>query len=181
MKLTHRGKAEEGDIKIEKDLCLSLCIPEQRGPIRLEELIEKYFDAEVICDINRQLCSRSPMVKMNATKTTALLPFYCSANEDDENQKIFASTSIIIPLLLMRYTPFCDKNMTKIHIPPQINVSRFINKDQRDERCPMCSSIVEYVMFLRSGICHKGVDCRSGHYISYAKPKEQDHWYRLGK
>ncbi|KAI8887467.1 cysteine proteinase [Backusella circina FSU 941] len=180
VKLLHDAKEDEKDTKIEKDMCLSLCIPEQNEPIQLEELLTKYFDVEVINNLNRRLCSRSSIVPVSAVKTSAMLPFYyCSINETEKNQAIIPASSMVIPLLLMRYTSYGDKNTAKIEIPLKIDFSRFINKDYSNTECPMCLSNVEYIMFLRSGICHKGVDCKSGHYISYSKPKEQHHWYRL--
>ncbi|KAF7732134.1 Tripartite DNA replication factor [Apophysomyces ossiformis] len=129
-------------------------------------------------------------VDVAAWQVLELLPFYSAVNEQGETiitqAKIsFPDSRMVLPIVLKRYQydelGGCVKIQSRVEVPLTIPFHQFVNKNADAPLCPACQRNFEFVMHLRSAVCHKGETPHSGHYIAYArKDTEQETvWLKL--
>ncbi|KAG0168653.1 hypothetical protein DFQ30_004456 [Apophysomyces sp. BC1015] len=129
-------------------------------------------------------------VDVAAWQVLELLPFYSAANEQGETivthaKLSFPDSHMILPIVLKRYqyddSGGCVKIQSRVEIPLTIPFHQFVNKNTDTPLCSTCHCNFEFVLHLRSAVCHKGETPHSGHYIAYAR-KDTEHetiWWKL--
>ncbi|KAI9033832.1 ubiquitin carboxyl-terminal hydrolase-domain-containing protein [Phycomyces nitens] len=129
-------------------------------------------------------------VAVTAWQVLELLPFYSATNEQGTSIKTqvensFPDSNMILPIVLKRYHydnyGGCTKLSTQVEIPATIPFNEFVNQNADAPVCPTCNRQIEFVMRLRSAVCHIGLSPNSGHYIGFARLGVQDDsdWLKL--
>lgn len=136
------------------------------------------------------------VAEVDAWQAMELLPFYSSSNEqggsvDDSNNQHYLDTHLVLPIVLKRYKldPHgggrYSKETCTVLVPETIPFRQFVNRNSGSAVCSQCSAEMDYVMTLKSVVCHQGSTPHSGHYIAYAKlmsaDPEHDTWLKFGK
>ncbi|ORX56902.1 cysteine proteinase [Hesseltinella vesiculosa] len=119
--------------------------------------------------------SSAEEIQVDAWQAMELLPFYSSSNEQgdtiDQFQGSFPDSYLLLPIVLKRYK-LQDGNFVKdnrvVSIPDTIPFKRFINQNTH-ATCLQCHKDMDYLLRIRSVLCHYGSSPQSGHYIAYAK------------
>ncbi|KAI7871259.1 hypothetical protein BDF14DRAFT_1878653 [Spinellus fusiger] len=122
-------------------------------------------------------------VAVAAWQVLELLPFYSACNEQGtairtQAEHSFPDHTMMVPIVLKRYQydlrGGCTKNKSRVTIPSSIPFNAFVNQNADTHVCPLCNKPIEFIMHLRSAVCHKGDSPSSGHYISYARMSLQE-------
>ncbi|EIE79712.1 hypothetical protein RO3G_04417 [Rhizopus delemar RA 99-880] len=175
--------------------------------LRLEDMLLDYFYNNVITGIRREIDNTDILENVASSPTFAhekktliasnvereviawqvleLLPFYSAINEQGESiqtqlDSSFPDTHMILPIVLKRYKyedGQMKKNKQMIDIPSSIDFNRFINQNVDDPLCPTCGHMVDWTLYLKSAVCHKGSSPYSGHYIAYSR--QVDNWIKF--
>jgi hypothetical protein len=194
---------------------LTLPIPtDSQTPISLQEILIDLMYNNMVTGIKRNVIYDEPeelattpsstykapihvedterQVSVAAWQVLELLPFYSGMNEQGERISVshFPDGSLILPIVLKRYS--CDNgNYQKIQreviIPEEINFERFLNQNiDNNEVCKTCNRLINYVVRLRSAVCHQGDSPFAGHYIAYAcvqdgENNNEEVWLKFGE
>ncbi|KAI8338697.1 hypothetical protein BC941DRAFT_501820 [Chlamydoabsidia padenii] len=128
--------------------------------------------------------------EVDAWQAMELLPFYSSSNEqgDSVDDKHYLDTQLVLPIVLKRYkidpcggTGRYIKETRPVLVPESIPFHQFVNQNTDNEVCSQCTAKMNYVMTLKSVVCHQGSSPHSGHYIAYAKlmSTDSDIWLKF--
>ncbi|KAI8082940.1 ubiquitin carboxyl-terminal hydrolase-domain-containing protein [Halteromyces radiatus] len=121
--------------------------------------------------------------EVDAWQAMELLPFYSSSNElgdmiDDGQQHYFSpDTHLVLPIVLKRYKlnhhqqngNYYVKDERPVQVPDTIPFLQFVNRNTDNAVCSQCNAEMDYLMVLKSVVCHQGSSPYSGHYVAYAK------------
>ncbi|KAJ3040215.1 hypothetical protein HDV00_011312 [Rhizophlyctis rosea] len=193
--LFHGGAADKDDERVFTERILQLAVPEESpkakrksgvdvdkmgsGDIHLEDiLMESFFSSKV--KVERNLDGAGPgagplKISVDAWQANRMLPFFTPQNEvgDDVGADAgrFMSNNMVVPLLLKRYS--YEKGTMKridrrVLIPPEIPFGLCVVKPNSKD----AERISDYVLRLRSVVCHLGDDPRSGHYVTIIAPPD---------
>ncbi|KAI8071731.1 hypothetical protein BC940DRAFT_293572 [Gongronella butleri] len=129
--------------------------------------------------------------QVDAWQAMELLPFYSSSNEQGDtisySQASFPDTYLLLPIVLKRYKlqgSLYTKDNRRVQIPATIPFHRFVNQNTH-AACLQCRADMDYLLRLRSVVCHHGTSPHAGHYTAYAKSytdpsvNDDQDWYKL--
>lgn len=144
----------------------------------------------------QQQTTQKRVAEVDAWQAMELLPFYSSSNEqgdsvDDSNKQHYLDTHLVLPIVLKRYKldprggGRYSKESRTVLVPEIIPFRQFVNQNSGNAVCSQCNAKMDYVLTLKSVVCHQGSTPHSGHYIAYAKlmsaDSEHDTWLKFGK
>ncbi|KAL0081504.1 ubiquitin carboxyl-terminal hydrolase-domain-containing protein [Phycomyces blakesleeanus] len=157
-------------------------VPEEK---KLKEKIRKDKERQ-----NKEAKDHQEEVDVTAWQVLELLPFYSATNEQGTSIKTqaensFPDSNMILPIVLKRYKydkfGGCTKLHTQVEIPATVPFNEFVNQNADAPVCPTCNKQIEFVMRLRSAVCHIGSSPNSGHYIGFVRLgiEDESDWLKL--
>ncbi|GAB5585407.1 hypothetical protein Unana1_00307 [Umbelopsis nana] len=198
VRLYHGASKDTDDDRVMTERTLALPIPtDSQSPITLEEILVDLMYNNMVTGIKRNVIYDEPdempstpsstykapihvenierQVSVAAWQVLELLPFYSGMNEQGERIAVshYPDGSLILPMVLKRYSCDGGSNYKKIQreviVPEEINFERFLNQNMDNNHvCANCNRLINYVVRLRSAVCHRGDSPFAGHYIAYA-------------
>ncbi|KAJ3116828.1 hypothetical protein HK098_006469 [Nowakowskiella sp. JEL0407] len=137
----------------------------------LEDLLASYFFDNKI-NVERGDDEKGMIMQLtDAWQMSKLLPFFTPQNEAGDHVEAasidYDQRNVIIPILLKRYS-YINGALKRINrhilLPPEIPFGLFVTgEDSNNEE------FSNYVLRLRSVVCHQGTSPRAGHYVTFMR------------